>query len=72
MNRSARLFLRTCPSKAVQRPLGGLGEGTNPRAPSQAPSGTPDVNRDAQANCPTIATNTVEFGRPKQPDHHVL
>jgi hypothetical protein len=41
-------------------------------APSQPPRGTPDVDRDAQANCPTIAMNAGEFGRPKQPDHHVL
>src|SRR6266446_8105467 len=33
----------------------------NRRAPSQAPSGTPDVNRDSQANCPTIAMNAGEF-----------
>ncbi len=44
----------------------------NPRAPSHAPSGTPDVNRDTQANCPTIAMNTGEFGRAIQSDHHVL
>jgi hypothetical protein len=53
-------------------PLGSFGERANPRAPSQAPSGTPDVNRDAQANCPTIAMKAGEFERPKQPDHHVL
>ena len=29
-------------------------------------------NRDTQANCPTIAMNAGEFGRAKQPDHHVL
>jgi hypothetical protein len=44
----------------------------NPRAPSHAPSGTPDVNRDTQANCPTIAMNAGEFGRANQSDHHVL
>ena len=34
--------------------------------------GTPDVNRDTQANCPTIAMNAGEFGRANQSDHHVL
>jgi hypothetical protein len=31
-----------------------------------APSGIPDVNRDTQANCPTIAMNAGEFGRANQ------
>jgi hypothetical protein len=33
---------------------------------------TSDVNRDTQANCPTIAMNASEFGRANQSDHHVL
>jgi hypothetical protein len=58
-------------SKAAQ-PLAGFGrKGKSPRA-TPAAKGTPDVDRDAQANCPTIAMNAGEFGRPKQPDHHVL
>ena len=52
--------------------LAALAAGANPRALSQAPSGTPDVNRDTQANCPTIAMNAGEFGRANQSDHHVL
>jgi hypothetical protein len=44
----------------------------NPRAPSQTPNGTSDVNRDTQTNCPTIAMNAGEFERANQSDHHVL
>jgi hypothetical protein len=34
--------------------------------------GSPDVNRDIQANCPTIAMNAGEFGRANQSDEHVF
>ena len=56
----------------VQRALGGFGGKVKSSRAKPAPSGTPDVNRDTQANCPTIAMNAGEFGRANQSDHHVL
>jgi hypothetical protein len=43
-----------------------------PRAPSEAPGATFDVNRDTRADGPTIAMNTRKFGRTNRSDHHVL
>src|SRR5207237_10257974 len=42
------------------------------RDSQRLPVATPGVNRDIQANCPTIAMNAGEFGRANQSDHHVL
>jgi hypothetical protein len=50
----------------VRRPLGGFGGKVNSARASPAPSGTPDINRDTQANSPMIAMTAGEFGRANQ------
>jgi hypothetical protein len=51
------------PFNLVQRPLGGFGGKVKS---SRAKPATPDVDRDTQANCPTIAMNAGEFGPANQ------
>ena len=50
----------------VQRSLGGFGGKGKSSRSNQAPSGTTDVIRHAQASCPTIAMNAGEFERANQ------
>jgi hypothetical protein len=54
------------PFNLVQCPLGGFGGKVKSWRAKPAPSGTPGVNRDTQANCPMIAMNVGEFGRANQ------
>jgi hypothetical protein len=59
-------------TSSASQPIGHATPTPNYRLVDTRIAGTPDVNRDTQANCPTIAMNTGEFGPANQSDHYVF